>query len=93
MDIQNLAGAAYDAVLEPALWPDVLDQSCKLFSAEMAALRVFDRDGAELLMIAHGSCLTPEMHAQYRANWVSQASRRARPRRCGIDRAARRDPQ
>ena len=72
MKVEDLVGAAYDAVLEPALWPRVLKESNRLLASEMASLRVFDADGEELIMIGHGDCLTPELNAEYRANWMER---------------------
>lgn len=72
MNVQDLVGAAYDAVLEPALWPRVLKEASRLFSADMAVLRVFDSDDNEMVMIADGACLTPAMYAEYRAEWADR---------------------
>ncbi|HEX5008454.1 MAG TPA: helix-turn-helix transcriptional regulator [Hyphomonadaceae bacterium] len=72
MRIEEVIGAAYDAVLEPERWPVVLGEASRLIDAEMCALRVMDAQGADLMMMAHGAAVTPEIYAEYRRDWLDK---------------------
>jgi DNA-binding CsgD family transcriptional regulator len=70
--IQELTGAAYDAALDPALWPAVLERGARLFGAGLAIVRIMDAEGRDLVMLGAGACLTRELNAQYRTHWIDK---------------------
>jgi DNA-binding CsgD family transcriptional regulator len=72
MQVDHLVGAAYDAVLEPERWPVLLGEASRLLNAEMCAVRVMDAQGADLMMMAHGAAVTPEIYAEYRRDWIDK---------------------
>lgn len=72
MQVEHLIGAAYDAVLEPDRWPSVLAQASKIVNAQMCAMRVMDTQGADLMMMVHGDCVTPQIYDDYRRDWLDK---------------------
>jgi DNA-binding CsgD family transcriptional regulator/PAS domain-containing protein len=72
MQIDDLIGAAYDAVLEPERWPSVLGRISELMEANLTALRVMDAQGVDLMMLAHGRSLTPTLYEDYRRDWIDK---------------------
>jgi DNA-binding CsgD family transcriptional regulator len=72
MQLDELIGAAYDAVLEPARWPFVMASACEIMEANLCALRVMDVHGADLMMLAHGDSLTPTLYEEYARDWLDK---------------------
>ncbi len=72
MQLDHLVGAAYDAVLEPDRWPAVLAEASRTLNADMCALRVMDTQGADLMMMVHGDCITQQTHDEYRRDWLDK---------------------
>lgn len=48
--ISSVIGSAYDAALDPALWPDAVEQACRLLDCFQGAIGAFDflQEGANL---------------------------------------------